>query len=393
MRTGKGAQVFFLEPTDVEPKFLANAPDIYILQHSKSPYGVIGRARLNKWLNDWDFADRADILGRLQSNSNQHHQGAVWELFINSFFRHLGFQVKRDPKKHSGKTPDYKLSKFFSHIYLEASINSDEPATPAEKHWITLVSEIEKIERDDFSISLQSVKATSIVPKISSFAQAINKFLDSLDYDSFDDSDIWNIPKESISIGEWEISVTPLKKKIRNLDSSFITMRGNANSPLITDLQDLRTKIEKKRKRYGKLDAPFIIAILENSLILKDDRWHRFGALFGQEAVRFSTNGSAESVRMNDGVWDINKGETSIEGLLLQSRLNITFPSLDLPELWINPRIIKSKLQRIVPLTHLILEGENYEVKMGLATWDGLSSPSISSKIARILTAVLHWGR
>lgn len=340
-------------------------------------------------MNDWDFSERKDIIARLQSKSDAQHEGAVWELFLNSFFRHLGYCVSRDPLANTGKTPDFKVRKYLTSFYLEATISSDDPKSPAEKHWISLVSEIEKIERDDFYISLQPVRSSSITPKSRKFVDAINAILDMLDYDSLTGAVASEISEENISVGDWEIRIRPLRRDVRTKDGIFIAIRGNVNSPMITDLQDLRSKIEGKRKRYGKLDAPYVIAILENSFFASDDRWHRFGALFGQEAVQISTDGSSKSVRMTDGIWDIDKGKTSVEGLLLLSRLVVTLPHLELPELWINPLIPKSKLHQKIPLTNLMRQGDNYEVNKRATQWDGLISPPLTARLSRLLTSIL----
>ena len=166
----------------------------------------------------------------------------------------------------------------------------------------------------------------------------------------------------------------------------FIALCGSADSGLISDLEDLRTKISKKRKRYGRLDAPFIIAILENSFAASNDHWHRFGALFGNEALRLSPNGATKSIRMENGIWSARKKESYVEGLMLFDRLQITFPELGHPELWINPNIESSFLEAEFPFPYLRLEEELYNFTPTNFSWDGLERPSFRAKASQLIS-------
>lgn len=390
-RTPPKERTYLLEPATPEPEFSSQASELFILKHSTSPYAVLGRRRVNSWINNWDFDDREKIISRLESDSLSNYEGAIWELYLNSLARYLGFLVTREPEAVNGKRPDFKLKRLFSTFYLEGTTISREPNAVDAKHWITLISALENIQRDDFQIGIRCEKSSELPPRVNKLIRKIQEFLDSLDYESVRKLDIFDLPQTSIREDDWILQITVLPKKERSLGGRFIAIEGNLNSPFITDLDDLRTKIKKKRKRYGKLDAPFVLAILENSFVLSSDYWHRHGALFGREAVRIGSNSESEGIRLSDGIWDPITGETNVASLLLLNRLLITFEEMDLPELWTNPKLPSKGISRIFKLKHHKLIDGEYRAFDTSTKWDGLQSPPIKSRFLRTLTLIIRF--
>lgn len=384
------SRTYFPEPSDPITRFPRFVPDIEIYKNSNDPLAVMGRLRLNSWLRDWNFRDKKDLLARLNSDSAADHDGALWELYLNSLFRHLGFHVERDPLKAKGKTPDFLISRYGKRYYVEATSVSRGPSTPIQKHWENLVNKVDEIERDDYSIAFNPTQTSNRAPRPNQIIKQINAFLDSLDYEEVCHSGIWNRPEFPVKDNDWEIRVSPIPKRPKGDSLFFIAICGSADSALISDLEDLRSKISKKRKRYGRLNAPFIIAILENSFAGSYDRWHRFGALFGNEALQLSPNGETKSIRIENGIWSARKKESYVEGLLLVDRLQTTFLQLGLPELWINPNLKSRNLQAEFPFPYLRLEGELYNFTSTNFLWDGIKGPDFKARVSRFISRLLE---
>ena len=364
---------FFPEPDSNEPKFLANTPDIEKIRFGKNSYHRLAREKINRWLVDWDFDDLSDIVSRLESKKAAQHEGAVWELFLNSMFKSLGYRVGRDPLSGSGKTPDFLIRKNFTKFYVEATCISSTLKTTKEKNWIDLLSQIETIERDDFYIDISPTKLAEEVPKSSVFKREINNFLDQFDYR---ESAHWTnetSPTKRIAVGSWEIEVRISRRPARGNPELFVRMRTFGGTALITDLDDLVRKIDSKRKRYGKLKHPYIIAILENSFPSGNDMWHRYGALFGNEEVLISGDGSYKLNRKPGGVWEISKGETNVNALLLLDRLDSWQKHHVLPELWTNPNLRFMWFYRRLPFQYRRLKKDVYQMFREPLLWDGIN--------------------
>jgi len=384
------SRIYFPEPSAPITRFPRFIPDIEIYKNSDDPLAVMGRLRLNAWLRDWNFQDKKDLLARLNSKSAADHDGALWELYLNSLFKRLGFHVERDPLKAQGKTPDFLISRYGKRFYVEATSVSRGPSSPTQKHWNNLVYKVDAIERDDYSITFHPSQTSNKSPRPTQVIKQINAFLDSLDYEEICRSSTWNRPEFLVNDNGWEIRVSPIPKAPKGESLFFIAICGSADSGLISDLEDLRSKISKKRKRYGQLNAPFIIAILENSFAGSNDRWHRFGALFGNEALQISSNGETKSIRIENGIWSARKKESYVEGLLLVDRLQTTFSNLGLPELWINPNIESTVIYVEFPFPYLRLEGELYNFTPTNFSWDGLEGPGFKAKVSRSISRLFE---
>ncbi len=385
------SKLYFPEPKEPARTFPIYVSDIEILRKSVDPLAVMGRRRLNRWLRNWNFPDKKELLVRLNSSSAADHDGAVWELYLNSLFRYLGFYVERDPLKIKGKTPDFRITRFAKTYYVEATSVSREPSSPSQKHWRDLVNKVDSISRDDFFITFHPSQTSSRTPRSTQVVKQINTFLDSLDYEELCLAGHLDRPELIIRDNEWEIRVSPIPKSPKGVTEGLIGLCGNAETGMISDLEDLRTKISKKRKRYGPLDAPFIIAILENSFVGSDDKWHRFGALFGNDALRISPNGESQSIRQDNGIWSARKKESYVEGLLLTARLPITFPDLGLPELWINPNVATSQLDAVLPFSFLCLQEDKYELTASEFSWNGLDKPGLRSVMSRLVSQLFKF--
>src|SRR5690606_4523989 len=101
-----------------------------------------GRNQLNRWLAQWDFPDVKDIIMRLTSEDEQHHDSAKWELYLNSLFRFLGFSVKYEPLSMTGSSrekvssPDFLIEKDGTSLLVEAVTISKAPQETDKKLWM-----------------------------------------------------------------------------------------------------------------------------------------------------------------------------------------------------------------------------------------------------------------
>jgi hypothetical protein len=377
------ADQYFKEPGIPEPEFSHIVSDIEVFHNSSTEYAKLARRRLNRWIADWDYQDKKDVLARLESTDAAHHDGAVWELFLNSYFKYLGFHVIRDPLATKGNSPDFLLQKFFTKVYLEATSRAKNGNSAHHHHWVSIVNSVAQIKRDDFQISLRATSVSIQPPKTSKFISEINSYLDSLDFEKISKESESFLHSRAIQVQEWGIEIGVLPKKERTTSGPFIGICGNVDSFMISDLQDLKKKIQDKRSKYGYLEHPYLIAVLENSFIGGVDKWHRVGALFGEEALRISPEGSAQTIRKNNGVWNSRKPDSRVHGLILLGRLSVSLHNWEHPELWVNPAASTGKVRRLIPLATLLPESGSIKTLSTRDYWDGISTGSLKSRIAR----------
>jgi hypothetical protein len=389
MTLWKSNSKYIPEPALATEHFKSSSSAYELLTLSTQVEGRLARARLNSWLGHVDDDERPVFMSRLNTKHNHHFDAAIWELFLNSLFRYLGFNVTRLKNKDEASTPDYLIRKWRRSFILEATSISDSPKRPAENHWKMLISYLEATVREDFYISVIPGRVSDSPPKMKKIRSEIIKYLDELIYDEVKDFSILQLPSKSVCVDEWELQVRAIPKKDKVDDGIFVAISGNGGSGQITTLLDLRNKIEDKRLKYRNLEHPLIIAVLENSLFPNSDDWHRIGALFGQEALQIGENNQAKAFRQQDGIWDLENGENRVSALLLQGRLNIFLETLDSPELWLNPKISQDFKFLLENFTSTTVKNDSLFKDAKDLRWDGLSKSPLKNRTTRILTRLL----
>jgi hypothetical protein len=203
----------------------------------------------------------------------------------------------------------------------------------------------------------------------------IDSWVSSLDWKDLISKDYLNCPVANFSSNGWNVEVSIYPKKEAGESDGFVGSSMNVGTGIITDLDDLKRAIEKKRSHYGRvLPHPLIIAILENSFALKIDNHHRLGALFGNEALQISLESDeAKSIRFKNGLWSKARDMDHVVGFLLLGRLQTFLSQVELPEFWVNPYIQTRELVNSFPLTVWALRDSKYAPVPGLQSWDGFS--------------------
>lgn len=367
---------FFPEPPEVVFDITAATPSISVLHRGTDEYHKAVRQRVNSWLSHWDFPEVRDVVMRLTSEDQQPHESALWELYLNSLFRDLGFSVKHEPLSLANggggkaESPDFLIEKDGVQILVEAVTISREPTQTEKKLWIELLGYIQKHRRDDFWIGIRPIASSNTPPKMKAILAKINTYLDS--FEPFPDDGIEAVDREDfrISVEGWELELHAHRMPEGEPIDVFVGMWGNLNSGVITDTSDLRSQIDFKRSKYGKdLPYKFVIAVLENSFMGGLDDVHRLGALFGEWVVNFHSNGTSTNGRKPNGLWNNGKTDTHLSGLLLLGGLNVGASQLQLPEFWTNPYLDNS-LHELFPFSIWKLEGETYSKTSGLDFWN-----------------------
>ena len=390
MRLSSKIHTFIPEPERPLAKYKNSTTKYERIAFFDDDQAKLARRRLNKWLNDWNFPDRKELVGRLKANDDRHFDGVVWELYLNSFLKQSGFIVKRIRHTPGQSSPDFLVRRFGQSFYLEATSISEAAIKPSDSHWKQLLDYLEQIENSDFYFSIHPEKITNEPPQMKKIKREILDYLESLDYVELSKLSYLEIPEQFISIKGWEIRVKAIPRSSREYDGVSIAMHGTSGSGFITDLHDLRDKIEDKRLKYKNLEHPLVLAILENAFFGSDDKWHRIGALFGQQALLLGANGEAKDIRKNDGTWDIHLGESKVSALILQSRLNIILPKFDKGEIWLNPNGSQNEVLKHLPLDTYWLQGNEIAKRVERSSWNAIDDPNLRSKLTRFLTKLAY---
>jgi hypothetical protein len=348
------------------------------LRIDPEPHAVLARRRLNHWVDCWGFGDRDEVVSRLMSGDEEQFRGAYWELMLNAVFGALGFSVVRDPlSAGSGRrTPDFLVSTPGATFFVEAtSVGRSRTTASFESLRDELAAQLDRHERHDFTISLWIEHSTTTAPSGRRIGAEICRWLDSLDPVAVADSNSRGeyVTRVFGDSGWWfEITAIPLSQDSQTMP--LVGLLGADDAGLITDKEDLQRALRQKRPtRYGALDHPYLIAVLERSDFPQRSRWHRVAALYGDEAVTLGPDGKSASTRLPNGLWLGQSGwrQTDVSGVLLSSGMVLGEDRLPLPEYWPHPAArMPVDTPRLSLAGSQLVETEVAE-RSGSTFWDG----------------------
>jgi len=281
------------ERTDPNPaNHLDNDYDFYDRSDRKEVAKI--RNELNAWFNHYPDEDKPELINRFKAGFSS----AFYELFIYEVFRRQGFTLFPHPElPNSTKRPDFMAKKGELELFLEACEATDlsEAEKALKNKTGTLYDIINTINSPNFFLRINELHFKS---NLSPSGRKIVNFLEKevLNYDP----DV--LTKELTKHG---IEVSPqITYEDKNIKITFSLIpkspegRNKLKKPIVIypfqscwggSEDSIKTAIEKKATRYGKLDKPFIVCV--NSISDKmTDEHDVHNALFGPLKVSWSTN-------------------------------------------------------------------------------------------------------
>jgi hypothetical protein len=302
------------------------------LNRSARPDVATTRDVVEEMFKSFPESGRADLRARFRS-SNAAHSGAFFELFLFSLLRKFGYEVVLHPSAGAPTTRrvDFQVEANGNSIFIEArTLTSNQEKSLRGQLLAPVLDAIDGIESQDFFLHVEIdgnlEKAIAIWP-IKKFLIA---WLKSLDYDkvraeSKGDDGHSNLPTTKWKEGCCTLEFTAWPK---------VNGRGKPGRAIGIEFggafwnntgQRLRKILSAKARRYGKLNAPYIIAVNVMDGCMDDEC--AIEALYGQEALRVRTfsDGRHESraIRKLNGLWRQHGGPryTRVSAVLIASRL------------------------------------------------------------------------
>lgn len=349
-----------------------------MLRFDNSPYSQVARDRLNLWLNYWDPADLKEIQGRLHSPKHSQWYGAMSELYINAYLKSVGFKVQRLTSRGPGtSTPDFLVSRGKRNFYVEATSISKVDHT-FEKNWKALVKSINLIDIPNALLSIRIKSFDKNSPSTNEIKKQIKNFSDQ--HSREDISYSWETYQYLTTIcgfGGWSLEVTLIPRPSRARKHRNVAVESKSPTILITDGDDLKRKLDSKRKSYKRTDSPLVLFVLEMSFFGGFDWTHRFNTFYGDIALRVSLeSNNAENVVQPNGIWNRPHLDTRLSGVILMPRLDVSVESLASSQLWLNPHVKSDWLKKELLLPSVSYDGSSIKPDDTGIYWDGLKKYS-----------------
>lgn len=295
-----------------------------------------------------------DLKNRIKSSDNRQHLGAVTELYVHGLLLRNDFVVRPHPEVPGKKArPDFFASKSGVELYIEvAAIIGGPDSTRTATFEANILDSINEVSSANFLLGVDFMEVSyTQQPTLGKIRQEIQKFVDSLvqqpvDLETRSEA---AYPSFVVEQGGWKMKFTayPVTGEARERRRGTKTRSvGSIMYPVMELRTDeaIRNKIKEKRKKYGNLARPLIVAInpIHEGFFVKDDTVMR--ALFGKETLTFinHVDGTQETRhgRNMDGAW-VRPPGTLLGGVSAVLVLpNLYAWNLDRvePKLWIHPK-------------------------------------------------------
>jgi len=301
-----------MERTDDSPKRQSEG-DFAFLNRSARPEMQRVRDMLEFLLAEFqDEADQTELVLRLRIGD---FQPAAFEIILHGILVRLGYSISCHPEvPESDGRPDFRAEAADSShfLYIEATTTSirDGRDAGAERRKAVVYEAIERLENQNFFLDVCSSGTPATNPSGRRLRGELKRWLDDLDPDALGEKLTQEgheiLPRYTWEHDGWTVEFVAFPKapNKRTKDSPIIGSYGDAQARQVDSWTPIRDRVMEKGQRYGRLDAPLVVAINTGSFTL--DKVDVMQALFGQEALVFrvgSNDAEPEMRRQPNGAF------------------------------------------------------------------------------------------
>lgn len=263
------------------------------------------RDLLESWFSHYPSEHAAELRSRIRDDRS--FDSGVFELLLHEALLRFGCSLEIHPElPGSTRRPEFLVTEpDGSRWYLEAIVATGESEEEATIRSLKnrIYDALNELESPDYFVNIEIVAANRKQVPASRLKTFVRQRL------------VNRIPGPwRFEFDKWIIQFTPLAKRDESRGTPGLRPLGIIGIPphVLRTAEAIREAVRQKAKRYGQLNAPFIIAV--NALCEHVDDQDEIDALFGD----FGPRGRAPN-----GAWQDMQGprNTRVSGVLIASRL------------------------------------------------------------------------
>ena len=345
------------------------------LNRSASDEVVTIRNRVETLLSYYPVEGLENLRGRLRSGKDQNFHGALFELVLYKLLVNLGCEVELYDIDNDQRRPDFLIRHGDQSCYIEVTVVDPKLDTLELNHYEQdALNKLDSLGGCGFGIAVKIEGTLDRLLKKKDLTKPFRTLMEANRLDSvremFAEHGHFGGPAEEIREEDWKLT-----GHLFPIDSERFVYRIDRAPIKIAPEKAILKRLEDKAKRYGELDAPFIIAINARELGFgsRDDG---VDALYGIRSINmsFDYNTSPPSlvpsgvVRSSGGIWFTNDGRpryNRVSGAMFFERLD---PSKLAPPmtLYVNPNLDDPSIPNaLYRLPHAIEENQELRFDEG----------------------------
>lgn len=281
------------------------------LNRTSTRYFSRCRDLIEEWFEQVPPQHQPGLRGNLRSEL--HHRSAFWELYLHEAYRRSGFEVVIHPDVPGKSThPDFLLTSQSERFYLEAVTVGQRPEARAEEARLAQLHQLLTDMRiEDFSLGLSTYSVGPRPLATRKLRSELGKWIARLDADAVTEAaragsavgfDL--LPEFDWADDGWTLSfhAFPLVESARGIPRSALGVMGPGEASTVDNLTGLARVLDGKRSKYGRLDAPLVIAVQSNTEIPTRD-YEVEQTLYGVSTRRPRETAAGEGHLLEPGLW------------------------------------------------------------------------------------------
>jgi len=264
------------------------------------------RSVINQWLGEISEKDSRELIGRMKYGGNREFGACLCELSVHAFLIKSGFKVVAHPEiPGTTKRPDFAAFDDAGVLIAYVEVTTVNPPNAQEK---------EKNRENPFYNAIDGVKlppgcalgynlvrAGESSPPLKPLVSEIEQWARENE-EAAKSSDV----VRTFTAGEWVVELElfgggkSMEPAPGAIGAAFL--RGG----MIEPHRDMREGLEEKAKRYGDLNAPYVIVVADgkDQLFSKDSiKSALTEAVLGDEIIQFKSGGVAHQTFARNGFW------------------------------------------------------------------------------------------
>ena len=297
------------ERTRMEPK--RQGEDDYSFYNSCALPGYDDyRARLNGWLEEMPESAQKDLLPRFRKNESLEYQRALAELTVHAALKRQSYTIEVHPESDTtDRKPDFLLKEAGGKKLAYVEVTTFGPARELigkQKRAADIYNGIDKAKVPaSRRLGLDITKHGARTPSLKTLRRRIEDWAASVE--TVDPSDP---PAKLFEIDDWKIEIVLFGGFQEDTTPDHAIASAMGEGRIVKAETEIREAVADKGKRYGELDAPYVVIVADCKEELPGGDRNAdalIDAAFGSVVthVRALPDGQQEikDVRIEDGYW------------------------------------------------------------------------------------------
>jgi hypothetical protein len=289
---------------------IAQGEDDYSFYDSCARAGYdVYRAPLNEWLAEMPEAAQKDLIPRFCKNESLEYQRALAELTVHAALKRQGYTVEVHPEsEETDRKPDFRVKNAEGQTVAYVEVTTFGPARELigkQKRAADVYNGVDKAKVPTACrLGLDIVKHGARTPSLKTLRRKIEAWAQSAG--EIDPNDP---PAKLFEIDDWKIEIVLFGGFREDVVPTHAIAASMGEGRIVKETE-IREALSDKGKRYGKLDAPYVIIVADcKEELVGGERSGEslidaaFGTVVTQGRVLENGQHDFKDVRLCDGYW------------------------------------------------------------------------------------------